>query len=89
VWQKTIEAILSSAQEFNETQLEAARATAWRQTGEPLLTLEATRDWVNERGLVLFTPRAQQLPAPAPSLVEATLGVANAAPTFAETEVAR
>jgi 23S rRNA pseudouridine2605 synthase len=89
VWQKTIEAILSSTQEFTETQLEAARATAWKQTGEPLLTLEAARDWINERGLVLFAPRAQQLPAPAPSLVEATLGVAKSAPTFAETEVAR
>jgi 23S rRNA pseudouridine2605 synthase len=87
--QKTIEAILSSTQEFNETQLEAARATAWKQTGEPILTLEAARDWINERGLVLFAPRALQLPAPAPSLVEATLGVANAAPTLAETEVAR
>ena len=80
---------MSSAQEFNETQLEAARASAWRQTGEPLLTLEATRDWINERGLVLFAPRAQQLPAPAPTLVEATLGVAKSAPTLAETEVAR
>jgi 23S rRNA pseudouridine2605 synthase len=80
---------LSSTQEFDETQLEAARATAWKQTGEPLLTLEAARDWINERGLVLFTPRGSQLPVPAPSLVEATLGVAKAAPTFAETEVAR
>jgi hypothetical protein len=70
-------------------QLEAARAAAWKQTGEPLLTLEAARDWINERGLVLFTPRGSQLPVPAPSLVEATLGVAKAAPTFAETEVAR
>jgi hypothetical protein len=80
---------LSSTPEFNETQLGAARATAWRQAGDPLLTLEATRDWINERGLVLFAPRALQLPVPAPSLVEATLGVANAAPTLAETEVAR
>jgi 23S rRNA pseudouridine2605 synthase len=70
-------------------QLEAARAAAWKQTGEPLLTLEAARDWINERGLVLFTPRGSQLPVPAPSLVEATLGMAKAAPTFAETEVAR
>ena len=70
-------------------QLEAARAAAWKQTGEPLLTLEAARDWINERGLVLFAPRGSQLPVPAPSLVEATLGVAKAAPTFAETEVAR
>jgi 23S rRNA pseudouridine2605 synthase len=89
VWQKTIEAILSSTQEFDETQLEAARATAWKQMGEPVLTLEAARDWINERGLVLFAPRAAQLPAPAPSLVEATMGVAKAAPSFAETEVAR
>jgi 23S rRNA pseudouridine2605 synthase len=80
---------LSSTQEFNETQLEAARATAWKQTGEPLLTLEAARDWINERGLVLFAPRSAQLPVPAPSLVEATLGAAKAAPTMAETEVAR
>jgi 23S rRNA pseudouridine2605 synthase len=80
---------LSSTQEFDETQFGAARATAWKQMGEPLLTLEATRDWINERGMVLFAPRAAQLPAPAPSLVEATLGVAKAAPSFAETEVAR
>jgi 23S rRNA pseudouridine2605 synthase len=87
--QYKIGALLSSTPEFNETQLGAARATAWRQAGEPLLTLEAARDWINERGLVLFAPRALQVPAPAPSLVEATLGVANAAPTLAETEVAR
>jgi 23S rRNA pseudouridine2605 synthase len=80
---------LSSTQEFDETQLEAARATAWKQMGEPVLTLEAARDWINERGIVLFAPRAAQLPAPAPSLVEATMGVAKAAPSFAETEVAR
>ncbi len=80
---------MSSTQEFNETQLEAARAAAWKQAGEPLLTLETARDWINERGLVLFAPRAAQLPVPAPSLVEATLGVAKAAPSFAETEVAR
>jgi hypothetical protein len=87
--QYKIGALLSSTPEFNETQLGAARAAAWKQGGEPLLTLEAARDWINERGLVLFAPRAQQLPAPAPSLVEATLGAANAAPTLAEIEVAR
>jgi 23S rRNA pseudouridine2605 synthase len=87
--QYKIGALLSSTPEFNETQLGAARAAAWKQAGEPLLTLEAARDWINERGLVLFAPRAQQLPAPAPSLVEATLGTANAAPTLTEIEVAR
>ncbi len=88
---------------LNQTQLEAARALAWRQSGaaqagslpdgvgrgEALLTLEATREWINEFGLVLFAPRAQQLPAPAPSLVEATLGAARANPTQEESEVAR
>jgi 23S rRNA pseudouridine2605 synthase len=47
------------------------------------------RDWLNTSGLVLFTPRAAQLPAPAPSFVEATLGTPNAAPTLADTEQSR
>ena len=80
---------MSSIQEFNEAQLLAARAKAWHQDGNAVLTMEAARDWVNACGLVLFAPRAAQLPVPAPSLVEATLGAANAAPTMAEMEVAR
>ncbi len=75
---------MSSIQELDETQLTAARAAAWGQTEEPLVTLEAARAWVNERGLVLFSPHGAQLPVPAPSLVEATLGVAKAAPTSAQ-----
>ncbi len=89
--------------ELNQAQLEAARALAWKQTaaapasafpdgverGEALLTLEAAREWINDFGLVLFAPRGQQLPAPAPSLVEATLGAARANPTPEESEVAR
>ena len=47
------------------------------------------RDWLNTSGLVLFTPRAAQLPAPAPSFVEATLGTANSTPTLADTEQSR
>ena len=54
-----------------------------------LLTTEALRTWLATAGLVLFAPRPQHLPAPAPSLVEATLGVANSTPTLAETETAR
>jgi hypothetical protein len=80
---------LSSTLEFSEEQLTAARSTGWHQSGDPLLTLEAARDWINECGLVLFAPRQAQLPAPAPSLVEATLGAANPAPAFAQTETAR
>jgi hypothetical protein len=87
--QHKIGATLSTTPEFNALQLAAARASAWHQSGDALLTFDATKDWINERGLLLFAPRAQQLPAPAPSLVEATLGAANAAPTLAESETAR
>ena len=40
-------------------------------------------------GLVLFAPHSEKLGAPAASLVEATLGAANTAPTLEETTVAR
>ena len=77
---------MSSTPEFNDKQLAAARAKAWHQDGEQLLTLEAAREWLDEVGLVFFAPRPQ-LAAPAPSLVEATLGVANDAPTLAQTQI--
>ncbi|WP_433983596.1 hypothetical protein RBB78_21570 [Tunturiibacter empetritectus] len=47
------------------------------------------RDWLNTSGLVFFTPRAAQLPAPAPSFVEAILGTPNAAPTLADADQSR
>jgi hypothetical protein len=47
------------------------------------------RDWLNTSGLVLYVPRAPQLPTPAPSFVEAILGTAHTAPTIAETEEPR
>jgi len=80
---------LSSTPQFNVEQLAAARSERWHQGGDPLLTLEAVREWVNELGIVLFAPRAHQLPTPAPSLVEATLGNAVSAPTALESEAAR
>jgi hypothetical protein len=70
-------------------QLAAARLAHWHQNAEPILTINMLRDWLNTSGLVLYTPRAQQLPAPAPSFVEAILGAPNAAPTLAETEQPR
>ncbi|WP_263365056.1 YML083C domain-containing protein [Edaphobacter bradus] len=70
-------------------QLAATRLAHWHQNAQPLLTLEALRDWISVSGLVLYAPRAQQLPTPAPSFVEAVLGAANAAPTLAETEEPR
>jgi hypothetical protein len=80
---------LSSTQQLSGEQLAAARKERWHQGGDALLTLEAARDWVNELGLVMFRPHAQQLAAPAASLVEATLGRTASAPTAAETETAR
>jgi hypothetical protein len=70
-------------------QLAASRLLRWHQQGEALLTFENLRSWVNATGLVLFTSRSQQLPAPAPSLVEAVLGVPNANLVLADTEQAK
>jgi 23S rRNA pseudouridine2605 synthase len=70
-------------------QLGQARLAQWHQNGEALLTFENLRSWMNVAGLVLFTPRPQQLPSPAPSFVEAVLGTPNAEPTLADTEQAR
>ncbi len=80
---------MSSTPQFNIAQLQAARATSWHQSGEPLLTLDAVREWVASTGLLLYAPRPQQLAAPAPSLVEATLGASTEAPTAAQTDTAR
>ena len=70
-------------------QLSVARLSQWHQNGEALLTFENLRSWINAAGLVLFTPRSQQLPAPAPSLVEGVLGAPTPEPALADTEQAR
>jgi 23S rRNA pseudouridine2605 synthase len=70
-------------------QLGQARLAQWHQNGEALLTFENLRSWMNVAGLVLFTPRPQQLPSPAPSFVEAVLGATNPEPTLADTDQAR
>jgi hypothetical protein len=70
-------------------QLAAARLVHWHHNADPILTINMLRDWLNTSGLVFFTPRGAQLPAPAPSFVEAILGTSNAAPTLAETDQSR
>jgi hypothetical protein len=70
-------------------QLAATRLAHWRHDVQPLLTLELLREWLNTSGLVLFTPRAQQLPVPAPSFAEAILGAATPAPSLADLEQPR
>ena len=71
-----------TSSEPSADQLSAARLTRWHQDAAPLLTIEDLRTWITRSGLILYTSRAQQLPAPAPSLVEATLGTPNSDPTL-------
>jgi 23S rRNA pseudouridine2605 synthase len=70
-------------------QLADARLAHWHHNADPILTINMLRDWLNTSGLVFFTPRAAQLPAPAPSFVEAILGTPNAAPSLADTDQSR
>ncbi len=74
---------------MNQQQLQIARSALWHQTanspGSPdssraLVTYDDAAAWLEETGLCLFLPRHAQLPAPAPSFVEACMGVARALP---------
>jgi hypothetical protein len=69
-------------------QLQATRALRWRQSANPILTQEDAQAWLQETGLCLFLPRKAQLPAPAPSFVEACLGETNPAPPRTAVETA-
>jgi len=80
---------VSNNNDFTAEQLAAARATAWHQSGAPLTTLDGIRDWLTATGIVLFAPRPLQLPAPAPSLVEAMIGASSAGPTDGQVANAR
>jgi 23S rRNA pseudouridine2605 synthase len=80
---------LSNLNTPSADQLAAARVSHWHHNADPILTLNMLRDWLNTSGLVLYAPRPAQLPAPAPSFVEATLGIANPAPALADTDQSR
>lgn len=88
---------LSTPQPPSADQLAAVRLSLWRQnavdaaepTVAPILTVEAARQFVSTFGLVLFAPRPQHINSPAPSLVEATLAVADHAPSIAASGTAR
>ena len=75
---------MATTPDLQEPRIAAARTKSWHQTGDALLTLEAARNWLNEAGLLLFAPRGGSLGAPAPSLVEATLGAPRQTATLAE-----
>ncbi len=68
----------SRVKHLNQKQLQIARAAVWRQTANPVLTVDDAAAWIEETGLCLFLPRHAQLPAPAPSLVEACAGEGRA-----------
>ncbi len=70
-------------------QLQAARAAHWRQKHPPLLTLDDAESWLAQHPLCLYLPRRAQLPAPAPSFVEACIGSAQATPNAAAIEQAQ
>jgi 23S rRNA pseudouridine2605 synthase len=70
---------------LNQQQLQIARSALWHQTAAtdpsaPLRTFDAAAQWLDEMGLCLFLPRHTQLPAPAPSFVEACSGAASVTP---------
>lgn len=88
---------LSTPHPPSADQLSAARLAHWRQNAAAgadgsavaLLTVESARHFVDSCGLLLFAPRPQLINSPAPSLVEATLGAPNSAPTLADSAEAR
>jgi len=79
---------LSDSPNFTLPQLAAARATHWQQNGQPILTLEAIQQWLQQIGLVLYTPRKLQIAAPAPSFAEAVHGTTTAELTLAQLQPA-
>ena len=54
-----------------------------------LITQAAARDFLNRAGLLLFSAKPQFAGVPAPTFVEATLGVANANPSYPASATAR
>jgi hypothetical protein len=78
---------------LDQQQLQIARAALWHQTAAlgpsvpdpsapsaPLRTFDAAAQWLDDIGFCLFLPRHTQLPAPAPSFVEACLGAQSITP---------
>jgi 23S rRNA pseudouridine2605 synthase len=69
----------------DQQQLQTARAALWHHSATAdrsvrLSTLDAAVQWLEEIGFCLFSPRHPQLPAPAPSFVEACLGAPSVTP---------
>ena len=53
------------------------------------MTLDDAQSWLSQTGLSLFLPRKAQIPAPAPSFVEACLGETNPTPPRSAIESAK
>ncbi len=73
----------------SSAELTTERATRFHQDGNALLTVESVRTWLVQTGLALYLPRPDQLPVPAPSFVETTIGAATAEPTPNQLDGAR
>jgi 23S rRNA pseudouridine2605 synthase len=81
---------ISASQPPSSDQLSVSQAARWHQDGQALLSLEALREWLSRGGLVAYGPRVHSLGAPAPSIVEATLGKKlDAAAELTEGDAAR
>ena len=70
---------------MDQKQLQIARSALWHQTAAtdpsaPLRTFDGAARWLDDIGLCLFLPRHTQLPAPAPSFVEACSGASSVTP---------
>jgi 23S rRNA pseudouridine2605 synthase len=65
---------------LNQQQLQIARAALWRQNATSILTYDDAAHWLDNINFCLFLPRHTQLPAPAPSFVEACMGTVRALP---------
>ena len=79
---------LSATPDFSEQQLTVARATINHTDGQAIHTLENLKGWMESYGFVAYRPLAAQLGCPCPSVIEATLGAVNAAPTLADSTTA-
>ena len=66
---------MASTQDLpTQNQLKLARTALWHQDGNALRTLDDLREWLDNAGLVAYTPHQQFAAAPQPSFAEAVLG---------------
>ena len=65
------------------------KVTSHKTPSVAVLTQSGAREFLNQAGLLLFAAKPQFAGVPAPTFVEATLGAANANPSFTASDTAR